>query len=163
MTATLFLTDNICRTMGDVSIMDDAGFRTPTGYRRIDDADLTDTMEDYLEMIARISQEAEVVRIKDLAARLHVSPSSASRMADQLRERGYVSFSRYGYVTMTEQGRAYGAYLIFRHATVLAFLRALNQCDDVLEEAEKIEHALTVRTVENLGRATEELKKMHPQ
>lgn len=146
-----------------MQIMEDTNYRTPTGYRRMDGADLTDTMEDYLEMITRILRRAEVVRIKELSARLHVSASSASRMADQLRDRGYISFSRYGYITLTEQGRDYGNYLIFRHATVRAFLSTINQSDDVLEEVEKIEHALTVRTVENLERATKVLAKQNGQ
>ena len=45
----------------------DKGFYTQMGYRLQNAGGLTDTMEDYLEMIARCAGEAGYVRINQLA------------------------------------------------------------------------------------------------
>ena len=50
----------------------DKGFYTQMGYRLQNAGGLTDTMEDYLEMIARCAGEAGYVRINQLAEKLHL-------------------------------------------------------------------------------------------
>lgn len=112
---------------------------------------LTPAAEDYLEMIYRLSGEGGTpgpVRICDLASHLHVSPSSASRMAQSMAVWGYIDFRRYGYITMTEKGCEMGKYLIRRHRIVFEFLEWLRGDGDVLVETERIEHYLSRETVE---------------
>lgn len=113
---------------------------------------LSGSMEDYLEMIYRISRTGDAVRIKDLSSRLGVSPSSASRMAGALRVRGLVNFERYSYITLTEEGRVLGEYLLFRHGVINSFLCRLNKTKDELRQTEAIEHYLTDVTVANMER-----------
>ena len=67
--------------------MDEGDFRTLKGYARQKGPGLTAAMEDYLEMICRCAGEEGFVRVRQLAHRLHVSPSSASKMAELLRRR----------------------------------------------------------------------------
>lgn len=55
------------------------GFYTLKGYSRNENEKLTSSMEDYLEMICRLLQGNEVVRISELAGSLHVKPPSASK------------------------------------------------------------------------------------
>lgn len=136
---------------------------TDSGYagERKKNGTLTPAAEDYLEMIYRLSGEVGVpspVRICDLASRLHVSPSSASRMAQSMAVWGYIDFKRYGYITMTEKGCEMGKYLIRRHRIVFEFLGWLRGEDDVLVETERIEHYLSRKTVE----AMEEKVKSEP-
>lgn len=75
----------------------DKGFYTQMGYRLQNAGGLTDTMEDYLEMIARCAGEAGYVRINQLAEKLHVRPSSASKMVGKLKELGLLDFEKYGF------------------------------------------------------------------
>ena len=58
----------------------DNGYFTFKGYQLNSDSKLTSSMEDYLEMIVRLKEKNEIVRINVLAKKLHVKPSSASKM-----------------------------------------------------------------------------------
>ena len=138
--------------------MGDMEFRTGKGYRRESTRELTEAMEDYLEMICRLAPEDGYVRISRLASRLHVQPSSASKMAVHLRELGYVDFQRYGLVVPTEKGRAAGRYLLHRHAVLVEFLRLLNGTEDVLVQAEQLEHFFDEKTVKNLAVLVEKMR-----
>lgn len=127
------------------------GFYTIKGYGLVQQGQLTSAMEDYLEMIYRMQTAGEgVVRVSALAASLHVRPSSASKMAGNLREKGLISFPRYGYITLTKAGLGVGEYLLGRHELVNRLLCAINGTEDELEECEKIEHFLSPRTVTNI-------------
>lgn len=130
-------------------------FYTMNGYRQKAPGGLTPAMEDYLEMICRLCITQPTVRLHDLAAKLHVKPSSASRMIGQLKKAGLIQAERYGHISLTPSGRAAGDYLLYRHSVVLRFLARLNNCDnmdDMLEQTEKIEHFLSPETVTNLAR-----------
>jgi len=126
------------------------GFYTLKGYQLIEDAEFTPAMEDYLEMICRIRQRHDYVKIRDLSDSLNVRPSSASKMVQQLKELGYLHAERYGDITLTEKGMAAGNYLLYRHNVIHNFLCLLNSSQNELEETEKIEHFLNRKTIENL-------------
>lgn len=127
-----------------------SGFYTLKGYALMENTTFTAAMEDYLEMICRLSGEAEPVRINDLAGHLNVRPSSASKMAANLQELGLIDFPKYGLITLTEKGFQTGSYLLFRHDLLNRFFCLINHTDDELEQVEKVEHFLTPRTVENI-------------
>lgn len=132
-------------------IVSSDGFYTLKGYNLIEHGLLTAAMEDYLEMIYRMQGKGEgVVRVSALAQALHVKPSSASKMAGNLRARELILFPRYGYITLTGTGRRLGEYLLLRHQLVHRLLCRINGTQNELEECEKIEHFLSPRTVENL-------------
>ena len=133
-------------------------FYTQRGYDVRDGSGLTTAMEDYLEMICRITRSGEDVRVRALSERLHVRPSSVSKMTAHLDALGYVSAERYGIIRLTETGRGVGDYLLYRHDVVEKFLRALNGSRDETEQAERIEHYLDRRTVANLERLTKTIQ-----
>lgn len=121
---------------------------------------MTPAAEDYLEMICRLATSGEdgrtdtprPVRIGELAEELHVSPSSASRMVQAMALRGYIDFKRYGFITLTAEGKETGEYLIRRHMVVMRFLEWLREDPDGFGEAERIEHHLSRKTVEAMER-----------
>ena len=80
-------------------------FYTQNGYDRADTGPLTTAMEDYLEMICRLTRSGGYTRISALARELHVQPSSASKMAALLRSGGYLTNERYGCLRLTEKGK----------------------------------------------------------
>ncbi len=135
-------------------------FYTMKGYeiKEEDSGKLTTSMEDYLEMICRIALDGKPVHVGDLSRRLHVRPSSATKMIQQLGEAGYIHAEKYGIIFLTERGREEGCYLLDRHRIIHSFLCALNQTENELEQVEKIEHFLNRQTVENLRRLTERLR-----
>ena len=132
-----------------------SGFYTLKGYSLNENEKLTSSMEDYLEMICRILQKNEVVRIRELAENLHVKPSSASKMVNNLKEAGYIEFKKYGYIAITQKGLETGNYLLHRHRVLHDFLCLLNHTKDELEQVEKIEHFINKITIDNLERLTD--------
>ena len=125
-------------------------FYTLKGYSLLEQTKITSSMEDYLEMIYRLYQEGQPVRIKELAGRLHVKPSSASKMTGNLKKQGLVAFEKYGTVSLTEDGLRLGEYLLFRHQVLHRFFCYVNQSTDELEQVEKVEHFMEPKTVYNI-------------
>lgn len=132
-------------------------FYTQKGYELHNTEDLTASMEDYLEMICRMLKQQDVVRIQALSENLHVKPSSASKMVNTLKERGYILFQKYGYLTATPKGLEAGNYLLYRHDVLHEFLCTLNHTENELEQVEKIEHFIDRRTIHNLQILLEKL------
>ena len=94
-----------------------------------------------------------------LARLLHVRPSSASKMAGNLKDAGWINFEHYGLIVPTEAGWEQGKYLLYRHQVVFDFLCALNENDDQLAQTERIEHFLDRNTVNKLAALTKKIKK----
>lgn len=126
------------------------GFHTLKGYEILDNKSITSAMEDYLEMILRISENNNAVRIKQLSQSLNVKPSSASKMADNLKSQGLIDFQKYGSMTLTKKGKRLAEYFIYRHDILNRLLCAINKSDNELEQVEKIEHYLSHQTILNI-------------
>ena len=115
-------------------------------------------MEDYLEMIYRISSSNKRVRTVELSQMLHVKPSSVTKMITQLTSTGFVNSQKYGYIQLTDKGRHEGEYLLNRHRILNEFFCALNGSDNELEQVEKTEHFFSRKSIERLEKWTEIIK-----
>jgi Mn-dependent DtxR family transcriptional regulator len=130
-------------------------FHTVRGYELIRQQNvlkITPAMEDYLEMVYRLSLNAPFIRAGTLSKALNVRPSSVTKMIMKLNEQGLVTYDRYEVIFLTEAGRKTGAYLMRRHLTIESFLHLLGK-KECLEEAELIEHSIgeeTEKRMENL-------------
>ena len=127
-------------------------FYTLKGYQLIENSNITTSMEDYLEMICRIIKVKDYVRISEIANKLHVRPSSASKMVNNLKDAGLVKFERYGYIRPTTKGLTIGKYLLYRHNVLNEFLCLVNKSEDETEQVEKIEHFLNKTTIDNINK-----------
>lgn len=127
-------------------------FHTVRGYENINMNKklLTPSMEDYLEMIYRCSQNEEFVRLNRIAQKLNVRDSSASKMMKKLGELNLIKYERYGVIMLTEQGKRIGSYLLSRHNIIDKFFEYIGKTDDTLSEIELIEHVISSETVENM-------------
>ena len=137
--------------------MSENKFYTLKGYALLEDSAVTSSMEDYLEMIYRIYITGEAVRVKAIAEKLNVKPSSATKMVANLKNQGLVTSEKYGYIQLTDAGRKFGQYLVFRHETLHRLLCYINQSDNELEQVEKIEHFINADTVKNIRRLLDDL------
>jgi len=133
------------------------GFFTFREYMKKDDQ-LTASMEDYLEMIYRLSQVIGFTRIHDLAAALNVQPPSATKMVQKLAEVGVVNYEKYGIVLLNDKGKEIGEALMERHRIIEDFLKLLGVTENVLEETEKIEHTISAKTLQCLADFVQFLK-----
>lgn len=130
----------------------DADFHTAGGYKSIHQNSVTESMEDYLEMICRLAEEDGFVRVNLLSSMLNVKPSSSSKMVALLKEQGLVEYEKYGVIKPSEAGWELGRYLLYRHEVLHRFFCLLNRSGSELEQVEQIEHFMTRETVENLDR-----------
>ncbi len=127
--------------------MTDREFFTFREYMKKDEGPLTASMEDYLEMIYRLSEKSGFTRIQDLAAALNVQPPSATKMVQKLADINLVNYKKYGIILLNDAGQKKGRALLDRHRTIEEFLLLLGLEEGVLEETEKIEHTIGPQTL----------------
>ncbi|MDP4088438.1 MAG: iron dependent repressor, metal binding and dimerization domain protein [Bacillota bacterium] len=128
-------------------------FYTFSEYMKKEDNLLTASMEDYLEMICRLSSDTGFTRIHDLSSALNVQPPSATKMVQRLSAKKLLKYEKYGVIMLEEKGKAIGAALLKRHTSIENLLRMLGVGEsEILEETEKIEHTIhkdTLKCFEN--------------
>jgi Mn-dependent DtxR family transcriptional regulator len=109
---------------------------------------LSASMEDYLEMIYRLSKDTGFTRINELSEALHVHPPSATRMVQKLGLMNLLQYERYGVILLRAEGKRLGELLLERHTIIESFFRLLGINDEkILAETEKAEHTLSDETV----------------
>lgn len=131
---------------------EDTEFFTFRELMKRDDDVLTASMEDYLEMIYRLSRDHGFTRVSELASALNVQPPSVSKMIQKLAEQGMVNYEKYGVIILTRKGKKLGKELLYRHQVVEDFLRILGVTEGLLEQTEKIEHTLNAQTLKEIAR-----------
>ena len=127
--------------------MDNNDFYTFSEYMKKEGNLLTASMEDYLEMIYRLSVSTGFTRIHELSEALNVRPSSTTRMVQKLGELNLLQYEKYGVIILKENGKKLGELLLKRHHIVESFFRLLGVPEDkILKETEKVEHTLSNET-----------------
>lgn len=114
------------------------------------------SMEQYIETIAYLLTQGSVCSVSDIAAHANVSRPAASRAVRDLAAKSLVQHKSYGYVELTEQGRALARRLEARHSMLFDFLeRVLGLgSSDANREACRLEHHLDDDMVGRLGEVT---------
>jgi len=136
----------------------DEKFYTLKGYKIKNEEILSSSMEDYIEMIFRLSEKSDEVRVNDLSRALNVQPPSTTKMIKRLAREGYVIYERYGCIRLTEKGRNIGSELLKRHMIIFEFLECIGVKDNILEQTEIIEHAVNNEVLNRLNELTKFLK-----
>lgn len=120
-------------------------FYTARGYENIAEENaLTASMEDYLEMIYRLSQENGYTRVNDLADSLNVQPPSVTKMIQKLNEKKLLDYEKYGMVHLTDEGKKIGKYFLERHNTLKEFLTLIGATEDLQKDVETMEHYISL-------------------
>lgn len=128
-------------------------FYTTRGYEILNqhNGKLTSSMEDYLEMLYRSHLSEGYARIGQLAEKLNVKASSASKVVQKLAQMGYLNYEKYKVVSLTPEGIHIGAFLLKRHQTIALFLHNIGVKDEVHVETELIEHQVGTSTLEKIS------------
>lgn len=152
----------VYRLHGDIKFkagdhMDNSSFHTFSEYmKNEEESPLTASMQDYLEMIYRLSKNTGFTRIHELSSALNVQPPSATKMVQKLAELRLLKYERYGILTLEEQGKKLGEELLERHNIIESFLSILGiPKNEILAETEKIEHTLSKNTTRCFKRFVE--------
>ena len=113
---------------------------------------LTDKMKDYLVGISKIEEQKPVARIGEIATILGVKGSSAHVMVKTLAKSNMVRYEKYGYVTLTEEGREIAEELINKNNIIRNFLIRYLGIDEktAIDDANKIKNTLSKETFAKL-------------
>ena len=118
-------------------------------------------VEDYVKVIyAHTEWQAEPITTSVLAGRLGLAASAVTEMVKKLGAQGLVDHVPYGAVTLTADGTALALRMLRRHRLIETWLvRHFDYSwDEVHDEAEVLEHALSDRLLDriddDLGRPT---------
>ncbi len=110
-----------------------------------------ESAENYLEAILAIKEEKGLVRSVDVAQRLNVSKPSVSRAMGLLRENGYITMGREGWLELTPSGYEIAERIYERHQLLSQWLTSLGVPADVAaEDACRMEHDISAVTFERL-------------
>lgn len=109
-----------------------------------ENANLSSSLEDYLEAIFNLAKESNIARSKDIAKSLGVSRASVTGALHMLKEKGLANYKPYDYVTLTETGRETAAEIAKKHKILKSFfIDVLGIEPNIAQEAAcKAEHAL---------------------
>ena len=116
---------------------------------------LTQSFEDYIEAIYDLSlRSGGSVRSVDIAKELGFSKASVTRATKSLRDMGYIEQERYGEITLTPKGEAYGKRVLDRHRVLRGFLIDILGVDQETanEEACELEHCISQDTMDKWTR-----------
>ncbi|MFI7493355.1 metal-dependent transcriptional regulator [Kocuria sp. M4R2S49] len=114
---------------------------------------LSESMQNYLKAVWGLQEWSDdPVTATEIARRVGVRVSTVSDALRKLSGLGLVEHARYGRVTLTETGRAEAVAVVRRHRLLETFLvQALGYSwDEVHEEAEVLEHAVSEKLVERV-------------
>jgi DtxR family Mn-dependent transcriptional regulator len=113
-------------------------------------------VEDYLKEIFSLGERDDrPVTTSRLSERLGLHASSVSGMLRRLAAQQLIDHRPYGEITLTKSGRSAALQVVRRHRLIEMFLvaRLGYSWDEVHDEAEKLEHAVSERLVERIDAA----------
>ncbi len=108
-------------------------------------------IEDYLKTVyAHTEWQSDAITPKALADRLGIAPSSVTEMVKKMAAAGLVSHVPYGAVRLTDAGTARALGVVRRHRLIETWLvqEMGYGWDEVHDEAEILEHAISERLLE---------------
>ncbi len=119
-----------------------------------DDCGLSESLEDYLEVILALEKANKVARAKDIADKMGVLRGSVSGALKTLSEKGLVNYAPYSFITLTPGGMKVAREVTRRHRVIRDFLERALQLSPERAEANacRMEHAMDKPSVDRLAR-----------
>ncbi len=113
---------------------------------------LSESMEDYIEAIYLLEKNNKVARVTDVGKELKVKKASVVAALNFLKSMDFITHEHYGYITLTRKGREIAERVYKKHRILYDFLSNTLNVDKTKakEEACAIEHALSEDTVDKL-------------
>lgn len=109
---------------------------------------LSQSLEDYLEMVHILRLANGIARVKDIAAALTVKMPSVSKAIIELKKLGLVTQEPYSGVELTEEGERVAAMILNRHILLKGFLIKLGVSEAIADkDACCMEHILSAETL----------------
>jgi len=117
---------------------------------------MTQSLEDYVEMIFRLQGKSSNVKVSDIAAALDVTKPSVVRAIRELTKLGLVTHEPYRGVELSEKGRRVARLVLNRHVLLREFLVKLGVREKTADrDACLMEHILSAETLDRIRNYTE--------
>jgi len=109
-------------------------------------------MEQYLEVIAQLERDREVIRVRDIASRMEVKMPSVTSALTSLASSDLIEHERYEHVKLTDEGRTVARRVQQRHDVLFEFLTDVLDIppDRAETDACDMEHVISSMTLERL-------------
>ena len=112
--------------------------------------------EDYLEAMLIMKEVHGYIRSIDIAMELGVTKPSVSYATKRLRENGYITMDRDGFITLTDKGMDIAAHIYERHKVLTDVLIHLGVSPETArQDACKLEHDVSDESFAALKRHME--------
>jgi DtxR family Mn-dependent transcriptional regulator len=110
-------------------------------------AHATDAEEEYLQTLFWLFEAGLPMTAANVSRAMQLSPPTVHEMVGRLERDGYVSRDADRTINFTPSGRTHAEHIVSRHRMIERFLTDVVGVpwDDVHEEAEHLEHAMTPR------------------
>lgn len=117
---------------------------------------LTESVEDYLEVMYNLQNEKGSIKIKDIASKLNVKPPSVVEALKKLADHGIVSYEPYTDIQLNELGVEIAEEVIHKHLVLKNFLHILGVDKETADlDACSMEHVLDKSTINKLKKFAE--------
>ena len=108
---------------------------------------IQESAENYLETILMLAKEQPYVRSIDIANELSFSKPSVSVAMKNLRENGYITVDKDGYIRLTDKGLEIAEKMYERHTLLSQWLIKLGVDEKVaVEDACRMEHVISAES-----------------
>ncbi len=123
--------------------------------------ELTPSLEDYLEVILKLTKENNVARVKDIAEKINVKFSSVTGALKQLSKLGLVNYQPYQYITLTEKGKNEAKKIERKRKILRNFFTKFfgMKYTEAEETACKVEHFLENEIIDKFEKLNEFIEK----
>lgn len=109
------------------------------------DKNMSENVEEYLEVLYKLSLEERPVKTSKISKKLNVAPASVTQMIKKLEKDGYVKYTPYKGVILTEEGYKVASNITRKHRLLERFLHDVLKIkkDKVHDQACEMEHVLS--------------------
>ncbi len=113
---------------------------------------LSESLEDYLEIILELENNNKVARAKDIADKMGVKRGSVTSALKNLSERCLINYEPYSFITLTPEGKKLAKNVVYRHTVIKDFLVKVLKIDEATAEptACRMEHTVDKLTLERM-------------
>ncbi len=121
-------------------------------------AEISSSLEDYIEAVYNIFVAENKVKAIDVSRRLNVSRASVTEALQKLEQLGLINYGHYGTISITDSGVKKAKEVIKKHEILsLFFEKVLGINHEIAEEtACKIEHVIGNEVFKKLEKHTKE-------
>lgn len=127
-------------------------------------AEMTASLEDYLETIFELVRDRKVARVRDIAEARDVKASSVTPAMRRLSQMGLINYERREFIELTDEGETLARRVYSRHQMLERFFQDFLGLNPSMakENACAMEHSLTNEAMERFVRLFEFLRVCPP-